>query len=102
MKPQPPGASAAEQAQMRLVEEVAAQRESLLQACWAHQLWRGSELRTSDGRTIEVIAPGWLNRGAGPDFTEARLVLGGTEIWGDVEIHVHEREWWAHGHQDDP
>ncbi|MEE8433425.1 MAG: DUF2851 family protein [bacterium] len=102
MKRPLPSGFAAKAAQQRLAEEVASQRESLLQACWAHQLWRGGTLRTSDGRTLEVIAPGWLNRGAGPDFTEARLLLDGTEHWGDVEIHVNEREWWAHGHQNDP
>lgn len=102
MKGPPPSGSAAIAAQQRLVEEVAAQRESVLQACWAHQLWRRGELRTAGGSTLEVIAPGWLNRGAGPDFTEARLLLDGTEHWGDVEIHVHEREWWAHGHHNDP
>ena len=102
MKQPPPSGSAAKAAQLRLVEEVAAQRESLLQGCWAHQLWRRGELRTACGQTLEVIAPGWLNRGAGPDFTEARLMLDGTEHWGDVEIHINEREWWAHGHQNDP
>ena len=87
--------------QRRLAEEVAEEREILLQACWAHQIWRTRELKTDDARRLEVIATGWLNRGAGPDFTEARILIDGEEHWGDVEIHVDEGDWWGHGHQND-
>lgn len=93
----PPGAE-----QQTLVRDVAAQREPFLHAWWAHQLWRGPHLRTADGTVLEVLAPGWLNRGAGPDFTEARLLIGGREHWGDVEVHLDEDDWWRHGHHDDP
>ena len=90
------------QAQRSLVAEVASHREALLQACWAHQCWSGRALRTCDGEALEVLAPGWLNRGPGPDFTEARLSIGGREYWGDVEVHLKEQEWGEHGHDRDP
>lgn len=85
-----------------LIEELAAQREVFLQACWAQRHWSTARLQTQDGRSLEVVSPGWLNRGPGPDFTEARLLLGGDELWGDVEVHVKEGEWWEHRHDSDP
>ena len=76
-----------------LVAEFLAQRETILQACWAHQLWSTQKLRTADGRRLEVIFQGWLNKGPGPDFTEARPKIGDSEIFGDVEIHNNAAEW---------
>ncbi|MBI4084027.1 MAG: DUF2851 family protein [Candidatus Lambdaproteobacteria bacterium] len=85
-----------------LVSEVVLQRENLLHACWAQQLWTGKGLRTVDGRPLEVLFPGWLNRGPGPDFTDAQLAVDQTEYRGDVELHVDARSWRAHGHERDP
>jgi len=85
-----------------LVQEVAASREVILQACWAHRLWRTRELRTEDGTRLEVVFPGWLNRGKGPDFTHARVMVGGTELYGDVEVHLSDEGWVSHGHHTDP
>jgi hypothetical protein len=85
-----------------LIGEVLAQREALVQACWARQHWARRPLRTTDGRSLEVDFPGWLNRGAGPDFTGARIRVGDTELRGDVEIHLAEEGWYTHGHNSDP
>ena len=85
-----------------LVEELSRGREAILQACWAHQHFSPGRLRTTDGRPVEVLFPGWLNRAKGPDFTEARILLDGHETWGDIEIHLAESDWKHHGHQQDP
>lgn len=85
-----------------LIGEVMTRREAVVQACWARQHWARQPLRTTDGRSLEVDFPGWLNRGAGPDFTGARIRVGGTELQGDVEIHLAEKDWHAHGHGSDP
>jgi hypothetical protein len=85
-----------------LIREFFPQRERILQACWAHRLWAGSRLATSDGLPLAVEFPGWLNRGPGPDFTEARIRIGDAEHFGDVEIHVDEGNWRAHRHHQDP
>ena len=84
-----------------LLAEFRASRESLLQACWAQQLWRTKDLQTTDGRVLLVDFPGWLNRESGPDFTQARLTIGGNEWFGDVEVHLDERGWRQHGHDRD-
>lgn len=84
-----------------LIEQFVGQREALLQACWAHQLWKKGRLKTVDGRPLAVLFPGWLNRGAGPDFIDARIQIGDQEKFGDVEVHLDEAGWRAHGHQED-
>ncbi|MBI3993307.1 MAG: DUF2851 family protein [Candidatus Lambdaproteobacteria bacterium] len=85
-----------------LIQELLAGREAVLQAIWAHQLIRRQGLRTVGGSPLRVQFPGWLNREAGPDFRNAQLLIGGVERRGDVEIHVHPRDWRAHGHGADP
>ncbi|MBU2644276.1 DUF2851 family protein [bacterium] len=70
---------------------------------WLHYIWRerkleGIRLKTEDGKKLTVIFPGWYNRGWGPDFTEARVQIGGEEFFGDVEIHIAESSWMGHQH----
>jgi hypothetical protein len=76
-------------------------RESLLQWVWETQQFRHENLRTADGRNITIEDPGLHNRGAGPDFVQARLKIGGLLWYGDVEIHNNEKEWFMHNHHTD-
>jgi len=56
---------------------------------------------TVDGRRVEVIDPGTLNRDSGPDFFNAKVSIGG-QLWiGNVEIHVRASDWHRHGHDRD-
>lgn len=71
-----------------------------------HERW-GSlrfpvEFHTVDGTSILVIDGGMHNLNAGPDFMNALLLVDGDIKRGDVEIHINERGWKTHGHQDDP
>lgn len=76
--------------------------EGKVQQVWALQgLARGS-WRTRRGLDLRVRHPGRWNRGAGPDFEEAVLVIGGEERIGDIELHLYREDWWRHGHQLDP
>ncbi|MBM2809693.1 MAG: hypothetical protein HW416_452 [Chloroflexi bacterium] len=69
-------------------------------------LWEGrhllAPLATTDGRRLQVVYPGRRTGGWGPDFRGALLAIDGRLTRGDVEIHVHERDWAAHGHASDP
>ena len=59
--------------------------------------------RSADGRRFRVIYPGRKGGGAGPDFRDAVLEEEGVGlIRGDVELHVRQRDWNAHGHGGDP
>ena len=75
----PPGGQSAPTAeQLALLREVEAHREPFLQAWWAQRLWQGQRLRTASGAPLEVLEPGWLNRGGGPDF--GRRLRGIAEV----------------------
>ena len=84
------------------IQEIVKHRESWLQAIWAHQLFDKKELQSREGEAIEILFPGWLNKGAGPDFHDARILMGATEYHGSVEIHLQSSAWYAHKHQQNP
>ena len=72
-----------------------------------HRIWeRGfppaTPLCTSDGLSIRILSPGIANRDGGPDFTGARIRIGGRLYAGDVEIHLTPQDWRRHGHHTDP
>lgn len=75
--------------------------EQLLHYVWKHKLFPLAPLATTEGQEVEVIDPGLHNRGAGPDFFNAKVRIGGT-IWvGNIELHDKASQWFAHGHDRD-
>ena len=77
--------------------------ERLLQAVWFHQRLRREGLVGTDGRSVQILHPGFWNREAGPDFRKAVVRWEGeAPLQGDVEIDLHSRGWKAHGHLDNP
>lgn len=76
--------------------------EDLLQFLWGARLFDARGLRTTDGQAVDVLKPGRIQRGSGPDLNDALVRIDG-QLWaGNVEVHVHSSEWDAHGHQRDP
>ncbi len=61
-----------------------------------------SRARTECGLTVEVLHPGTWNQLGGPDFKQARLRFNGAPATGDIELHLHARDWHHHGHDQDP
>jgi hypothetical protein len=59
-------------------------------------------LRTRDGRKLQVLHPGFWNREAGPDFRGAVLKVGDEIKTGDVEIDLAQSGWHGHGHDRNP
>lgn len=75
--------------------------EDYLHYAWKHRLFNMHDLTTDDGQTVEVISPGFHNHHGGPDFSHARIRIGG-QVWvGNVEIHVLHSDWDKHGHGSD-
>lgn len=72
-----------------------------MQYVWRYRLWPQGDMRTVDGARIEVLDPGTLNRDAGPDFFNAKLLIGGQTWIGNVEMHVRASDWHRHGHHRD-
>ena len=75
--------------------------EKLLHYIWKHRILSLSELRTTDGRSVEVIDPGLPNMHAGPDFFNAKVRIDGVMWVGNVEIHERSADWFLHGHDTD-
>ena len=77
--------------------------EKLLARLWQKRAARQAEFRTSGGRRVRVLYPGRPGAAAGPDFRDALLEVEGLGlVQGDVELHVRQQDWYAHGHADDP
>lgn len=76
--------------------------ERLLQKIWHRGDFDSTALRTADGRELKVLHAGKWNHLGGPDFSGARLVFDGKPVTGDVELHLHAKDWEAHQHATDP
>jgi hypothetical protein len=75
--------------------------EKLFQKIWLRGDFEVARAVTTDGRIVRVLHPGKWNLLGGPDFTGAQLQLGDVKVRGDVEVHLHERDWAAHAHATD-
>ena len=84
-------------------ESIAPITEKQLARLWQRRAVRARELRTEEGRRVRVLYPGRPGVTAGPDFRNALLAVDGQGIvQGDVEVHLRQRDWRAHGHDRDP
>ncbi|MGV3558060.1 DUF2851 family protein [Larkinella arboricola] len=75
--------------------------EDFLYFLWQFQYFRTTDLRTVEGETLRVIHPGYRNPDSGPDFTQARLLVGDVEWVGTVEAHIRAGDWLLHRHHHD-
>jgi hypothetical protein len=75
--------------------------EARIQQIWGLQEFREGDWQTTAGESFEVLHAGYVNRGAGPDFREARVRIGNQILCGDVEVHLYREDWWRHGHAGD-
>ncbi len=72
--------------------------ERLLQFIWQFQYFNHAHLITTDERSLQIIQTGNLNKNAGPDFSEAKIIFDNTTWIGNVELHVKASDWLAHNH----
>lgn len=77
-------------------------QEKTLYHTWLFQNFQQERLKTVCGKPLSIIDPGKRNLFEGPDFKNAQLLIGDRLVTGDVEIHVHNSDWYAHQHQYDP
>lgn len=76
--------------------------EKLLQFIWQFGYFNTANLATTGGESLSILFPGTLNKNGGPDFTAAKIRLGETTFFGNVELHLQTSDWEKHGHQTDP
>jgi hypothetical protein len=75
--------------------------EFFLHWIWEKHYFQG-HLLSVDHKKIDVIDCGRPNKNAGPDFLDARIVIDGVLLLGDIEIHIHSNDWYSHKHHLDP
>lgn len=78
-----------------------------VQELWLHHLWIEKKLylqplQNSKNLPITIQHPGWYNRGWGPDFKDAKITIGEHTLFGDIEFHINESDWFQHRHHIDP
>lgn len=71
-----------------------------------HYLWRTKQLertnlRLTDGQSLEILDFGNMNTNSGPDFLNGKIRIGNTILAGHIEMHINSSDWYAHGHQND-
>lgn len=76
--------------------------EYILQYLWQHKIFPVRPLTTTEGKNLEVLNPGLLNRDAGPDFIGAKIKIDGVVWVGNVEVHVKSSDWYYHHHDTNP
>ncbi|MDI9357009.1 MAG: DUF2851 family protein [Chitinophagaceae bacterium] len=76
-------------------------QEPFLYFIWKYQYFDKTTLQTTDGKTIQVLDVGILNRDAGPDFSYSKILIDNIEWNGNVEIHIKSSDWKKHNHQKD-
>ena len=86
-----------------LREENSIPPEKLLQAVWQHQRLLRDQLKTTDGKSVRVLHPGFISAEGGPDFRGAVLQFENEPpVSGEVEIDLQPVGWRAHGHDVNP
>lgn len=75
--------------------------EEFLHFVWQYRLYEATALQTVDGKPVRILNCGFLNKHAGPDFTNAKIVIDKTTWVGQVEVHLKSSDWNVHQHQHD-
>jgi hypothetical protein len=76
-------------------------KEDLLHFVWQYRLYDAIKLETTAGEPLEIIHAGMYNSNAGPDFSNARIRIGTVMFAGNIEIHVEQKDWYTHHHEED-
>lgn len=76
-------------------------RESFLHFLWRTRRFEIQNLYTTENQVVEIQYVGEQNTHAGPDFFNARILIGETFWAGNIEMHILSSEWLAHGHSKD-
>lgn len=76
-------------------------REDLLHFIWKYKKLQLIDLLTTNKESVVITDVGLHNHLSGPDFFNARLIIGG-QLWaGNVEIHIKASDWYTHRHEED-
>jgi len=75
--------------------------EDFLHYLWKHKYLTLNQLQTTEGSEVTILNPGEHNLNSGPDFFNAKLIIGGQTWAGNIEIHLRSSDWYIHHHEED-
>ena len=77
--------------------------EKFLHSIWKYILFKSNNIFTKCGKKVQIISPGYYNESdAGPDFSQATIIIDEIKWVGNVEIHILASDWVKHLHHFDP
>lgn len=76
-------------------------KEDLLHFLWKSHLIPKNGEKTTDGKNLDILSVGVLNKDNGPDFLLAKIRIDNVLWIGSVEIHLKSSDWFRHNHQHD-
>ncbi len=76
--------------------------EDLIHYLWKTKRFIYSNLKTTEGLTVEIFNWGLHNHHSGPDFSNGKIKIGDTTWAGNVEMHISSSDWDRHKHTGDP
>ncbi|WP_248723576.1 DUF2851 family protein [Seonamhaeicola sp. ML3] len=76
-------------------------QEEFLHYIWKYKKFRLNNLKTTQNELVDIQSVGHHNQDSGPDFFNAKIVIG-EQLWaGNVEVHVKSSDWFLHNHETD-
>lgn len=75
--------------------------EAFLQTIWKYKLFEKKHFTGTKNETIELVSTGELNQDSGPDFFNAKIIIDGLLLAGNVELHIKTSDWLKHNHTKD-
>jgi hypothetical protein len=76
-------------------------KEEHLHFIWKYQIFESSNLQTSFGDKITIFNPGLHNHNQGPDFLQGSIQLENETLFGNIELHLRNEDWYLHKHHFD-
>jgi len=76
--------------------------EDFLHYVWKFKCFETDGLLTTSKQELTILHLGTHNFNAGPDFSNAKLIIDNTTWVGNVEIHINSSDWIKHKHSSDP
>lgn len=76
--------------------------EDFIYYLWQYHQYPPDKLKTTDGKALVVVHPGFRNNNSGPDYNEAHVKIDDMSWFGQVEMHIKSSDWLMHKHHTDP
>lgn len=76
-------------------------KEELINYVWRFKRFDITNLYTVQGEKLTLIDSGQYLQKSGPDFFNAKIIIGNQKWAGNIEIHSKSSDWYLHHHEID-